>query len=119
MFGPVRALSVAAVRHRLRVETRKKGYTKEQATRLVGTLSTSTITDRLKAFWAKYGTTILAILKVVLELLPLLLALEPPHNLPPTSQAEIDAIELEEAEEESRDPDPELKQWQSAPDHEC
>lgn len=93
-------LATATIRHRLRVEARRKGYTSEQSRRLVGRIGDGKIREKFLEFWEKYGSIIIAILKVIAAILPFLLLMEAPEGEPVVGQDELDAIELEEAGDE-------------------
>lgn len=97
---PFRRMAEKGVKAGLRAKLRLRGYSKEQAIRMVATLKADTIRGTLAEKWAKWGPTVLAILKAVLSLLPILLMLEAPTLPPITDQATIDMIELDEGTDE-------------------
>lgn len=98
---PDSRLAVRMTRHRLRVEARRRGYSGSQARRLVGEVGDKTILERLKEFWVKHKDTILAILKVVMMILPMFLAKEPPEFHENMGMVSDDfTIEMEEAQDE-------------------
>ncbi len=76
--------AIVKVRRLTRMRLRLRGYTKEQATRLAAEPGDQTIWDKIQAAWVKYGPTIMALLKVVFEFLPLIMAKEAPKGHPVT-----------------------------------
>lgn len=100
MPHPFRRMAERGVIAGLRAKLRILGYSKEQAARMVAGLDRKKIKGTLSDAWAKWGPTVIAIVKAILALLPMLLMLEKPELPPVTDPVLADMIEFDEQHDE-------------------
>lgn len=104
MPHPFRRMAERGVTAGLRAKLRIRGYSKEQAARMVAGLDRKKIKGTLSDAWAKWGPTVIAIVKAIIALLPMLLMLEKPELPPVTDPLMMDMIELDEGHDAENNP---------------